>query len=225
MRCRECKIDVPENYTACPLCGAKTYPDEPMIQGIRYSECPRVETEKYKRNPFFVFLGVWAVVFVVTFVLLKIGVLTEMIAGGMFCAIPLLWTLVGRPLLVKQLYVGNFAVMNIWSAVLTCYVFGRLSGEAANGFAVAVPACCIAVLIALFIIVLAVEKHAKRAAPYAVLFCVGSFVGLLAVALRFRVFAPLWLVCAVLSGCLLVFLLCRYKQLAKDELCAKFSIQ
>lgn len=225
MRCRECNVDLPENYTACPLCGAKTHPDEPTIQGIRYSECPRVETEKYKRNPFFVFLGVWAVVAVAALVLLKVGVLTKMIAAGLCCVIPLLWTLVGRPLLVKQLYVGNFVVMNIWSALLTCFVFGKINNAVADTFAKDVPSCCLVILLALFVTVFAVSKHAKRAAPYAVLFGVGSLVGLIAVAVRFQLFAPIWLASAVLSGVLLVYLLVRYKAATKEELAAKFSIQ
>ena len=225
MRCRECNVDVPENYTACPLCGAKTYTDAPTIQGIRYSECPRVETEKYKRNPFFIFLAVWAVAAVLAFVLLKTGVMTAMTAAGLFCAVPLLWTLVGRPLLVRQLYVGNYVVMNIWSAVLGCFVFGRLTDAAADGFAVGVPACCIVILVALFVTVLCVPKHAKRAAAYAVLFGVGSPVALAAVAIRFHLFAPMWIASAVLSAGLLVYLLVRYKQATKEELAAKFSVQ
>lgn len=31
MRCRECNIDVAENVTRCPLCGAKVFDDAPLL--------------------------------------------------------------------------------------------------------------------------------------------------------------------------------------------------
>lgn len=225
MRCRECNVDLPENYTACPLCGAKTHTDAPTIEGIRYSECPRVETEKYKRNPFLVFLALWAAVSVTALVLLRTSLVSATVAAAVFCVPAVLWTLVGRPLLVRQLYVGNFVVMNVWPAALTSFVFGRLTGAAADGFAVWVPLCCAVLLLALFVTVFAVPRHAKRAAPYAVLFIAASLVGLCAVAVRYAVFAPCWLVSAALGVALLAVLLLRDKKAVCEELAAKFSVQ
>lgn len=34
MRCKECNVDLPENYTLCPLCNNPASDDEVKIKGI-----------------------------------------------------------------------------------------------------------------------------------------------------------------------------------------------
>ncbi len=225
MRCRECKVDLPENYTACPLCGAKTHPDAHAIPGIRYSECPKVKTAKYYPNPFPIFLGIWAVCSAVALILLKTGVLTAAPAYAIICGVAFAWTLIGRPLFVKQLYIGNFAVMNIWPMALGCALFGDLNAEVGGGFAMYAPVCCVIVLSVLFGFVVAQPAHAKRAAPYCVLFTVGSLLAVAAVALRYGVFAPAWLFVILGSLIILGYLLIKHKTATAEELRAKFTIQ
>lgn len=40
MRCRECNVDLSENYTKCPLCGSKAYDDESRIKGVSPAPYP-----------------------------------------------------------------------------------------------------------------------------------------------------------------------------------------
>ena len=225
MRCRDCKVDLPDNYTACPLCGAKTHADAPSIPGIRYSECPKVKTAKYYPNPFPIFLGIWAVCAIVSIALLKTGILTAAPAYAIICGVAFAWTLIGRPLWVKQLYIGNFAVMNIWPMALGCALFGDLNAEVGGGFAMYAPVCCVIVLSVLFGIVLAQPTHAKRAAPYCVLFAAGSVAAVIAVAIKYGIFAPAWLFVVLAAGIILAFLLIKHRRATIDELKAKFSIQ
>lgn len=225
MRCRECNIDLPENYTACPLCAAKTHPDAHKIKGIRYSECPKVKTEKYKPSAFPVFLILWAVSAVAGLALQHAGILDAVQTALVCSVVPLLWTAIGRPLFVKQLYVGNYIMMNIWSLTFAAVILGKAFDAQADGFATGVPIACLSVLIALFTIVLVHPKDGKRAASYPVLTGVGSVIALVAVGIKFNVFAPLWLGVLAVSALLLAFILCKYKDAAKQELKAKFTIQ
>ena len=51
MRCNECNVDLGEEYTKCPLCGAPAVDDEPVLKGIATAEYPkRYNTEKKKRK-------------------------------------------------------------------------------------------------------------------------------------------------------------------------------
>ncbi len=56
MRCRECNIDVADNITRCPLCGAEVFDDEPALgelSNIPYpTSCLPYPTEKRVFTPF-----------------------------------------------------------------------------------------------------------------------------------------------------------------------------
>lgn len=58
MRCRECNVDLSENYTKCPLCGSAAQNDEAKVKGITPAPYPHnkpvTETEKVNksRTPF-----------------------------------------------------------------------------------------------------------------------------------------------------------------------------
>ena len=225
MRCRDCNIDLPENYTACPLCGAKTYADEHKIKGIRYSECPKVKTEKYRPSAFPFFLALWAVAGIVGLVLQKLNVLDAMQAAFVYSAVPLVWTLVGRCLFVKQLHAGNYVIMNIWSLTFFEMMLGRANNVPLNGFATAVPNVVIFVLIAVLICALIDKKHGHRNAPYAVLTAAGSLLAMAVIGIREGFFAKLWLAALGASVIVLGILLLRYKKKAAQEIKAKFTIQ
>ncbi len=53
MRCNECNVDLGEEYTKCPLCGAEAVSDEPVLKGIQtaaypvYDETPAAKKYKY----------------------------------------------------------------------------------------------------------------------------------------------------------------------------------
>jgi len=40
MRCNECNVDLGEEYTHCPLCGAKAVSDEPILKNIKTASYP-----------------------------------------------------------------------------------------------------------------------------------------------------------------------------------------
>lgn len=35
MRCKECNVDLGENYSRCPLCGSTPTDEDPKFQGMR----------------------------------------------------------------------------------------------------------------------------------------------------------------------------------------------
>jgi len=123
MRCRECNVDLPDNYTACPLCGAMPSDDAVLIQGVRTAEYPKAKAEPFKRNPFPIFVAVWLGLSAISFLLYKLNMIEAYVSASVFCLIPCIWTLFIRPFLIKQLYAGNFIVMNLFPFALTCMVF------------------------------------------------------------------------------------------------------
>ncbi|MBE6812419.1 MAG: hypothetical protein E7523_06005 [Ruminococcaceae bacterium] len=225
MRCRECNVDLPENYTACPLCGAKTSPDEHKIKGIRYSECPKVKTEKYKPSVFPFFLALWAVAGIAGLILQHFQIIDAVQAAFVYSALPLLWTVIGRRLFVKQLHGGNYIIMNIWSLTFFAFVLGKAMDAPADGFATGVPIAVMFTLASLLICAIIDKKHGHRCTPYAILTGAGSLLGLVVIAIKESMFAVLWLGALGISALVLVILLCRYKERAKEEIKAKFTMQ
>ena len=160
MRCRNCNVDLPDTYTVCPLCSGKASPDEALIGGLRLAEFPDVKTEPYKRDPFPIFMGIWLAVSLISLLLFKLQVITQPILAAVVCLVPLVWTLIGRPLMVKQPYAGNFAMMNVYPLTLACLWFGKIHfGDYKTPFASFVPFCFIAVLVALAVIMLVDIRH------------------------------------------------------------------
>ena len=225
MRCRECNIDLPENYTACPLCGAKTYADEHKIKGIRYSECPKVKTQKYRPSAFPFFLALWAITAIVGFVLQKMNVIDAVQAAFVYSVLPLLWTLIGRRLFVRQLHGGNYIIMNIWSLTFFAFVLGKAYEAPADGFVTAVPIGVMCILLSLLFSALIDKQHGHRCAPYAVLTGAGSVLALAVIGIKYGTFAPLWLCALGASAFVLGVLVLRYKTRATEEIKAKFTIQ
>lgn len=41
MRCISCRVDLPETYLRCPLCGEKAVAEENVIRGIRFDPFPK----------------------------------------------------------------------------------------------------------------------------------------------------------------------------------------
>lgn len=53
MRCNKCNVDLPENYTRCPLCGSAPVDCETKIKGmiaVPYSDLPVTPTEKNEKE-------------------------------------------------------------------------------------------------------------------------------------------------------------------------------
>ena len=226
MRCRECNVDLPETYTACPLCGAKASPDEPVLKGIRTAEFPKLKTEPFKKDPFHVFLVIWLVISAISIALCATGLTSKLLAAGTICTVALVWTLLGRPFLVKQLYAGNYIVMNWLPLALFSVAVSKIQHEditlALTGY---LPISSIAVLVALTVLILAKPKRAKRAAAYPVLFAVLSVIASVITIAKTAAVPFLWLAVIVICACILALLFFMDAKATKEEIRAKFSIQ
>ncbi|MDD6021187.1 MAG: hypothetical protein ACI4GA_02110 [Acutalibacteraceae bacterium] len=51
MRCNECNVDLGEEYTKCPLCGADAVADEPKLKGLKTAEYPKYSKELLSEKP------------------------------------------------------------------------------------------------------------------------------------------------------------------------------
>lgn len=226
MRCRECNVDLPDNYTACPLCSAKVFDDELLIKGIRTAEYPKVQPEKYKRNPFTVFVIVWLLASLISFVLLKLRILPLWEAATVFCVIPCVWTLFIRPFLIKQLYPGNFIVMNLFPSAMTCMVFDKIiNGTYSQSFETYIPICALIFFAVLTIYVIAKPKKNKRAVSYPMLMMPIAVAATVFFAVTQKAVPYLWTAVLLLCVSLIVFLFATKSDEVKEELKAKFSVQ
>ncbi len=226
MRCRECNVDLPENYTICPLCNSKTYDDAPLIEGVRTAEYPKVKIKKHKRNPFPFFLALWISCALLSIVLFRIGVIDKWILATGICLLPCIWTLIVRPITVKQLYSGNFVVMNFYSFALVCAFVSYIEeGSLQICFKSYLPVCFILVMTALIAVIFVDFKNCKRASSYAVLGILLSMIMLAVCFIKYHIFAYLWLVAIGINAVILIFLLCIKNYETIEELKAKFSIQ
>lgn len=53
MRCPDCNVDLGEEYTRCPLCGAKASEEAPVLKGFKTAEYPQYdESAAYKKPKF-----------------------------------------------------------------------------------------------------------------------------------------------------------------------------
>ena len=53
MRCNKCNVDLPENYTRCPLCAGEPTDCETKIKGLNavpYSDLPIPEAKDIKKE-------------------------------------------------------------------------------------------------------------------------------------------------------------------------------
>ena len=148
------------------------------------------------------------------------------LAAIVLCAVPFIWTLVFRPVFVKQLYAGNFIVMNLLPLSLASFVYSSIRyGDMLPALVGFMPVSCIAVLVALTVLIIAKPKKSKRAAAYPVLFAVLGVILGITTFIRFHSVPFLWLGVIVISACVLGLVFFMNPEAAKEELKAKFSIQ
>lgn len=225
MRCRECNVDLPKEYTSCPLCGGKVSEEAPLIEGIRLAEYPKVKTEPYKRNPFPVFIIIWALTVLTGIILYKTQMISENLFAFIISVVPAVWTLIFRPLLVRQLYAGNYVMMNLYPALLGGFVFCLLKEKLDYFFTCFFPVAVVAVLVALTVIIFLQPKVCKRAAPYAVLTGILSVIMCVVLVFINKTVPFAWLGVLVICIGILVILFCKSPKETKEEIKAKFSIQ
>ena len=226
MRCRECNVDLPDIYCVCPLCNSKTFDDAPLIKDVCTDEYPEFELKKQKINPFAVFVVLWAVCSVASAVLFKLGLISEWFLATGICTLPCIWTLIVRPVAVKQLYSGNFIVMNFYSFGLFCAFISFIKERTLQAcFTNYLPLCFVVVMTALFVVIFVDFKNCKRSSSYSVLGSILSVTMFVICFIKYQSFAYMWLVSFAVSVIMLIFLFCVKPYETKEELKAKFSIQ
>ncbi|MBE6749037.1 MAG: hypothetical protein E7557_07385 [Ruminococcaceae bacterium] len=226
MRCKNCNVDLPEEYTHCPLCNEKSTPCESEIKGIRIAEYPKVETMPYKRNAFIKFIVFWVAIILISLVLYK----TNVINSGIFAVVATLpacvWTLFVRPFKVKQLYKGNYIVMNFYSIALMFSLYSLAStGKIIEAVTIYLPLISIIIITALGICIFVSPKDNKRSAPYTIFMGVLSVIGIILTLAMQSEFSVYWFISLCVSAILLVYLLVSDGTATKEELKAKFSLQ
>ena len=225
MRCRECNVDLPKEYTACPLCGGKVHDDKPLIEGLDFAEYPKVKTEKYKKNPFPVFLVIWALASAISLGLFKADFLDANAFSFAVSLVPMVWTLAFRPVTVKQLYQGNYVIMNLYPFALGGFVYCLIK-DALNFWLVSfLPVVFIVVLFALSLTAFIKLKVCKRAAPYFVLSGVVGVLAEIITAITKYDLLNAWVLVIGICVIMLTFLFIKAPKETKEELKAKFSIQ
>ncbi len=226
MRCKNCNVDLAEEYTHCPLCNEKACSDEPLIKGIRTAEYPKVQTAPYKRSSFMKFIVSWVAIIIISFALYKTDVISNVIFA-LVATIPVcVWTLLVRPFKVKQLYKGNFIVMNLFSFSLMCMLFSfATTGKIIEAVTKFIPLTTIIIIVALGVYIFVSKKDNKRSAPYSIFIGVLSVVGIITTFLLTSKISLYWPVTLCISIMLLVYLLKTNGAETKEELKAKFSLQ
>lgn len=225
MRCRNCNVDLPETYARCPLCNEKASTDAPVLEGIKTAEYPKVKTEPYKRNPFPFFIGIWACAVLISYILFRLGA-GSVAAAFIACTPACIWTLIIRPFAVKQLYAGNFIMMNLFPfSLLSIIAEYAASGSYEKAFTHHIPVCLLAVLAALSVLILAKPKESKRAASYPVLTTPVCIAAILVILFNEGEISVLWCSALILCVCILAFLLLTRRNETLEELEAKFSLQ
>ena len=226
MRCKNCNVDLPEEYTHCPLCNEKAINEEPLIKGIKIAEYPKVETVPYKRNSFMKFIILWAVAVIASVVLYKTNIITDVNFSVIAIFPACVWTLLVRPFKVKQLYNGNFIVMNFFSFSLMFMLYSiATTGKVTEAVTKFIPLTTIIIIVALGIYIFVSKKDNKRSAPYPIFIGILSVIGII---LTFTLTSELsiyWLVSFCISALLLIYLLKTNGAETKEELKAKFSLQ
>lgn len=226
MRCNECKVDLPEFYKKCPLCGCESTNEEPMIPDIMTAEYPKVKTEPVRINPFPVFIIIWAVFSVLSFILFKKNIINNSAFVIISSLPPVIWTLFLRPIFIRQYYKGNYIVMNLFSfgyTLLLAEIVLNLSAEYLNIFSVTFVSF---IIVGLFIMNETTNKeHMHRIAPYCVLLLFYSIISALLIFLFKDIIPYLWLIPILL--CVFAFIRAYKKSGFRtiEELKAKFSIQ
>ena len=226
MRCKNCNVDLAEEYTHCPLCNEKACSEEPLIKGIKTAEYPKVETAPYKRSLFMKFIVSWVAIIIFSFVLNKIDVISNVVFALVSTIPACVWTLLVRPFKVKQLYNGNFIVMNFFSFSLMFMLYSiATTGKVTEAVTKFIPLTTIIIIVALGIYIFVSKKDNKRSAPYPIFIGILSVIGII---LTFTLTSELsiyWLVSFCISALLIIYLLKTNGVETKEELKAKFSLQ
>lgn len=96
MRCAECNVDLAENVSVCPLCGANAVDEKPLLEGLRTAEYPEygeLRPLKYyikKNDVYFGKYLMWAIL-AVTAVTLTVASCLDAMSLALYTILPALF--------------------------------------------------------------------------------------------------------------------------------------
>ncbi len=168
MRCKICNIDVSENTKRCPLCGADTVEEAPLLPGIKTAYYPKVKYKKPQPPYNLISTLAWFVLSLLT-LFFDIYANDGDLSLTLFVAttIPCIWSFLLRPMYTHYYYFGRYIVSDtIFLSLWTLVISSRIFESAIPAVSYMIPAVLtIAVLVFLFS-ALFVKKDAFRAPPF-----------------------------------------------------------
>jgi len=162
MRCLECNVDLGEEYSRCPLCGAKADNAPPVLEGIRTADYPPVRYRPYRKPWTLIAALILAGAFAVC-AFFELGWTGSARFSVLYALLlPSIWALFIRPLLVTGRRFGNYLVFDaFWVSLFAIAFCADRYFTAAPAFRLVIPLLC-ALGCALLIGQTLLNKKARR---------------------------------------------------------------
>ncbi|MBE6784259.1 MAG: hypothetical protein E7536_09665 [Ruminococcaceae bacterium] len=108
MRCTECNVDLGENVTVCPLCGAKAADEKPLIENMKVAEYPEygeLRPLKYYIQKNDVYFGKWLMlgVVILSAVILAVSKIFDFFNTALYTVLPVIFAVAAIVYLVTSL--------------------------------------------------------------------------------------------------------------------------
>ncbi len=171
MRCNICNVDVSENTKKCPLCGAATVEEEPVLKGIETAYYPKVKYKKVAPPYNFISILVWFAASLITFIIdltVNNGDITYTLMVA--TTIPCLWAFLVRPMYTKYYYFGRFIIsdvifLSLWLTVMSAGIFTSVLPAVSY----IIPGVLVVAMLVFLFSSIFVRKNLFRAPPYVIL--------------------------------------------------------
>lgn len=222
MRCLECNVDLGEEYSRCPLCGAKADNTPPVLEGMRTAEYPPVRYRPYRKPWTLIFALVLAGAFAVC-AFFELG-LTGSVRFSVVYALLLacVWALFVRPVLVTGRRLGNYLLTGwFWVSLFAAALSADRYGTAVSALGFAIPLLCALCCAALVLHALLSKKARRGGVIYVFVFTLLSLAILAWLAAAGEALLAAGVCCAVCAVCFILIGLLAKGDFA-DEFRARF---
>lgn len=177
MRCKECNVDLGEEYTKCPLCGADAVNEEPHLKGITTAQYPKYSpsllTEKNEYHPTFpqkYVFRVCAILSIVLGLISYIGVIFARDSGFSFAllfeyAVPVL---MGISSLFYFFYSFKekgrllHSVLSLLATIVVSAVFAVVAAIAHTGVMTTLASLALGVVLFVIVLILKPERTKEQ---------------------------------------------------------------
>jgi len=224
MRCKICNVDVSENTKKCPLCGADTVAEEPVLKDVKTAYYPKVKYVK-PAPPYNAMTAIaWFAISLLTFIVdmtVNNGDLTLTLFAA--TTIPCIWSFLLRPMYTNYYYFGRYVIadtifMSLWLTVVSRRIFA----SALIAVSYMIPAVLVIALLVFLFNALLVKKNAFRAPPFIIMLGTLSLVmGIVSLFINGAKFY-FYLIPIVIAVLSLVVLFSLSPEKVKEELQARF---